>query len=119
MMKWLEIPFDVATSVIFCVVVGMIADDALHIIWAFKSNLHLRSSYSTNVLFADSVRNIVHPCTATSIMFAIGFSVLMGSEISLIVDLGILSASAIVFSWFAHFFFFPAVLRLFYPDKKK
>ena len=65
------------------------------------------------------VRNIVHPCTATSIMFAIGFSVLMGSEISLIVDLGILSASAIVFSWFAHFFFFPAVLRLFYPDKKK
>jgi predicted RND superfamily exporter protein len=119
LMKWLDIPFDVATSVIFSVVVGMVADDALHIIWAFKSNLHLRSSYSTNILFADSVRNIVHPCTATSIMFAIGFSVLMGSEISLIVDLGILSASAIVFSWFAHFFFFPAVLRLFYPDKKK
>ncbi len=119
LMKWADIPFDVATSVIFSVVVGMVADDALHIIWAFKSNLHLRSSYTTNILFADSVRNIVHPCTATTIMFAIGFSVLMGSEISLIVDLGILSASAIVFSWFAHFFFFPAVLRLFYPDKKK
>ena len=119
LMKWLDIPFDVATSVIFSVVVGMVADDALHIIWAFKSNLHLRSSYSTNILFADSVRNIVHPCTATSIMFAIGFAALMGSEIGLIVDLGILSSSAIVFSWFAHFFFFPAVLRLVYPDKKK
>ncbi len=119
LMKWLNIPFDVATSVIFSVVVGMVADDALHIIWAFKSNLHLRNNYTTNILFADSVRNIVHPCTATSIMFAIGFAVLMGSEILLIVDLGILSASAIIFSWFSHFFFFPAVLRLFYPDKKK
>ncbi len=119
LMKMLDIPFDIATSVIFSVVVGMIADDVLHVIWSFKNNLHLRKNYSINILFADSVRIIVHPCTATTIMFAIGFAVLLSSNIVFIIDFGILSTSAIIFAWVSDFIFFPALLRLFYFDKKK
>ncbi len=119
LMKIMNIPFDIATSVIFSVVVGMIADDVLHIIWSFKNNLHLRKNYSINILFADSVRIIVHPCTATTIMFAIGFAVLLSSNIVFIIDFGILSTSAIIFAWISDFIFFPALLRLFYFDKKK
>ncbi|MFM7021543.1 MAG: efflux RND transporter permease subunit [Flavobacteriales bacterium] len=119
MMKILDIPFDIATSVIFSVVVGMIADDVLHVIWSFKSNLHLRKDYSINILFADSVRVIVHPCTATTIMFAIGFAVLLISNIVFIIDFGLLSTSAIVFAWISDFIFFPALLRLVYLDKKR
>jgi len=118
LMKLLNIPFDIATSVIFSVVVGMIADDVLHIIWSFKNNLHLRKSYAINTLFADSVRIIVHPCTATTIMFAIGFAVLLTSNIVFIIDFGILSTSAIIFAWVSDFIFFPALLRLMYSDKK-
>ncbi|MCX6181631.1 MAG: MMPL family transporter [Bacteroidetes bacterium] len=119
LMKFMDIPFDIATSVIFSVVVGMIADDVLHVIWSFKNNLHLRKNYSINVLFADSVRVIIHPCTATTIMFAIGFAVLLSSDIVFIIDFGILSTSAIIFAWVSDFIFFPALLRLFYSDKQK
>jgi predicted RND superfamily exporter protein len=118
LMKILNIPFDIATSVIFSVVVGMIADDVLHVIWSFKNNLYQRKNYAINVLFADSVRIIVHPCTATTIMFAIGFAVLLTSNIVFIIDFGILSTSAIIFAWISDFIFFPAMLRLFYYDRK-
>lgn len=118
LMKILSIPFDIATSVISSVVVGMIADDALHIIWSFRINLRLRNEVTANIIFANSVRSIVHPCTATSIMFAIGFSVLMISNISSIVNFGILSTGVIVFAWISDFLFFPAVLRLVYSTKK-
>jgi predicted RND superfamily exporter protein len=115
LMKTLSINFDIATSVISSVLVGMIADDALHIIWSFKKNIRIQKKQPANIIFADSVRSIVHPCTATSIMFAIGFAVLMISNISSIVNFGILSTSVIVFAWIGDFLFFPAVLKLFYP----
>jgi len=117
LMHWLDIPFDIATSVIFSVVVGMVADDILHIIWNFKNNLPYRKEISTNILFADSIRAIVHPCTATTIMFAIGFAVLLSSDIVFIIDFGILSTSAIIFAWISDFIFFPALLQIFYKKK--
>ncbi len=117
LMKFFSIPFDIATSVISSVVIGMIADDALHIIWSFKDKIHLHKENSANIIFADSVRNIVHPCTATSIMFAIGFAVLLGSNILSIVDFGILSTTVIVFAWISDFIFFPALLQIAYPLK--
>ncbi|HXB39073.1 MAG TPA: MMPL family transporter [Bacteroidia bacterium] len=119
LMKLLGIPFDIATSVISSVVVGMIADDALHIIWSFKDRIYLHRKIPSNLLFADSVRSIVHPCTATSIMFAIGFAVLLGSDIISIVDFGILSTAVIVFAWISDFIFFPALLRLVYSSTPK
>jgi len=118
LMKLLDIPFDIATSVIFSVVVGMIADDILHIIWSIKNNLHLRELYPTNILFADSVRSIVHPCTATTIMFTIGFAVLLSSDIVFIIEFGILASSAIIFAWISDFIFFPALLLLFTGGNK-
>jgi predicted RND superfamily exporter protein len=119
LMKCFAIPFDIATSVISSVVIGMIADDALHIIWSFKDKIYLNKENTTNIIFADCVRSIIHPCTATSIMFAIGFFVLAGSNILSIVDFGILSTTVIVFAWMSDFIFFPALLQLAYPTQRK
>ena len=115
-MKLMNIPFDVGTSIISSVAIGMIADDALHIIWNYKRRLkkNIYEDDSINALFANSVRKIIYPCTITSIMFSIGFTVLIFSNMIIIVNFGLLSAATIILAWISDFLIFPALLRLFY-----
>ena len=123
LMWYLKIPFDVGTSIISSVAIGMIADDALHIIWNFKqqqrsfnpSEIEIRPM---PIQFADAVRGIVYPCTVTSIMFSIGFVVLLYSNMISIIEFGLLSTTTIVVAWISDFFFFPALLCLFYRNGK-
>ena len=120
LMKFLNIPFDVGTSIISSVAIGMIADDALHIIWNFRqqqgdsSQPHARPM---PIQFADAIRGIVYPCAVTRVMFSIGFMVLLFSNMISIIEFGLLSTATIVIAWFSDFFFFPALLTLFYKKK--
>ncbi|MFA9392498.1 MAG: RND family transporter [Prolixibacteraceae bacterium] len=118
-MKVFHIPFDVGTSIIFSVIIGMIADDALHIIWNFKQHQLMNTDQTINELFANSVRKIIYPCMVTSIMFSVGFSVLGFSNISIITNFGILSTATILLAWFSDFILLPAFLNLFYSSKSK
>ena len=115
-MKLMNIPFDVGTSIISSVAIGMIADDALHIIWNYKRRLKkgFPEDDSINTLFANSVRKIVYPCTITSIMFSLGFAVLVYSNMIIIVNFGLLSAATIILAWISDFLIFPALLNIFY-----
>lgn len=115
-MKILNIPFDVGTSIISSVVIGMIADDAIHIVWNYKRRIkNLRMLNDTdNNLFANSVRKIVFPCTVTTIMFTWGFLVLVYSNMVTIIYFGILCAITIIIAWISDFFVFPALIKLFY-----
>ena len=116
LMKFLNIPFDVGTSIISSVAIGMIADDALHIIWNYKRRLknEFPEDDSLNNLFANSVRKIIYPCTITSIMFSLGFIVLVYSNMMIIVNFGLLSAATIILAWISDFLIFPALLKIFY-----
>jgi uncharacterized protein len=118
-MKLMNIPFDVGTSIISSVAIGMIADDALHIIWNYKRRLKKKLSEddSLNMLFANSARKIIYPCTITSIMFSIGFAVLVFSNMIIIVNFGLLSAATIILAWISDFLIFPALLRIFYKKE--
>jgi predicted RND superfamily exporter protein len=120
LMKIFNIYFDVGTAIIFSVVIGMIADDALHIIWNYKQTIkeNRNDKLTTSDLFALSVRKIIYPCIITSIMFSVGFSVLIFSRISIIENFGILSAATILLAWVSDFFIFPALLNIFYYSKK-
>ncbi len=117
LMKILNIPFDVGTSIISSVAIGMIADDSIHIIWNYKRHVNRSISgtenQSINHLFANAVRKIVYPCTVTSLMFSIGFSVLIFSNMVTLIDFGILSATTILLAWIGDFIFFPALLKIF------
>lgn len=118
-MKILNIPFDVGTSIISSVVIGMIADDAIHIVWNFKrriKKLNLLNQTESNI-FANSIRKIIFPCTVTSIMFAWGFSVLVFSNMVTIIYFGILCAVTIVVAWISDFLIFPVLINLFYKPK--
>ena len=116
-MKIFAISFDVGTAIIFSVVIGMIADDALHIIWSYKQTLKNNKQQSTIAIFSISVRKIIYPCIVTSIMFSIGFSVLIFSKISIVENFGILSAATIILAWISDFLIFPALLSILYPIK--
>lgn len=118
-MRVFDIPFDVGTSIIFSVIIGMIADDALHIIWNYKQNLKKNTNLTITEIFANSVRKIIYPCMVTSIMFSVGFSVLGFSNISIITNFGILSTATIILAWMSDFIILPAFLSLFYRSKLK
>ena len=118
-MKLLNIPFDVGTSVISSVVIGMIADDAIHIVWNYKrriKKLNLLNEREPNV-FANSIRKIVFPCTVTSIMFSCGFAVLVFSNMVTIIHFGVLCAVTIILAWLSDFIVFPALITIFYKPK--
>jgi len=118
-MKLLNIPFDIGTSIISSVVIGMIADDAIHIVWNYKrriKKLNETNQNDTNIL-ANSVRKIVFPCTVTSIMFSIGFMVLIFSNMVTIIYFGLLCAVTIVLAWISDFIIFPALINIFYKPK--
>ncbi len=121
LMKVFDIPFDVGTSIISSIAIGMITDDALHIIWNYKKHLQVLQDENQliNITFADSVRKIIFPCTATSIMFSIGFAVLLFSNMVTIVEFGMLTTATIILAWISDFILFPAVLKLFYQKKLK
>jgi len=116
LMKILNISFDVGTSIISSVAIGMITDDALHIVWNYKRHMKRQGSneISDNQLFAESVRKIIYPCTITSVMFSIGFAVLIYSNMITIANFGLLSAATIIFAWISDFIFLPALLKMLY-----
>ena len=120
-MYFLSIPIDVGTSIIFSVLIGMIADDALHIIWNYRQNLTLTGDKKlpTNEIFSRSVKKIVYPCIVTSIMFSVGFSVLGFSNMSIIENFGLLATATIILAWVSDFLFFPALLNIFYWSNNK
>jgi predicted RND superfamily exporter protein len=109
----------VGTSIISSVVIGMIADDAIHIVWNYKrriKNLNCSKVDEIN-LFANSIRKIVFPCTVTSVMFTCGFLVLVFSNMVTIIYFGILCAITIIIAWISDFLIFPALINLFYKPK--
>ena len=120
-MKLFHIPFDVGTSIISSVVIGMIADDAIHLVWNYKRKikiLNIKGETDDN-LFANSIRKIVFPCTVTSIMFFCGFIVLIHSNMTTIINFGVLCAVTIVLAWISDFLFLPALINLFYKPRFK
>jgi len=121
-MKLCNIPFDVGTAVISSVVIGMIADDAIHIVWNYKRRIKIlkNSGETDDNLFANSIRKIVFPCTVTSIMFAFGFIVLVYSNMVTIIHFGLLCTVTILLAWISDFMLFPALIKLYYkPNFKK
>jgi len=103
------IPFDLATSVIACVVVGLVVDDTLHIIWAYKNNLTKLDNQSINL--SSAISNLIGPSTTTSIIFTLGFSVLIVSNLQSLHNFGLLTALAITLGWVGDFILFPAILQ--------
>lgn len=118
-MDILKIPFDIGTTIIFSVIIGMIADDVLHIIWNLKQNLKSNKNMEMNKIFAVSVQKIIYPCIVTSIMFSAGFFVLFFSNLSIISHFGLLSTATIILAWISDFWLFPAILIVFYKQKKQ
>jgi predicted RND superfamily exporter protein len=120
-MKLLNIPFDVGTAVISSVVIGMIADDAIHIVWNYKRRIKKlnHTNEGDDNLFANSIRKIVFPCTVTSIMFSFGFLVLVCSNMVTIIHFGVLCTVTIVLAWISDFILFPALIKLFYKPALK
>ncbi len=114
-MAWCDMPLDIATSVIASVIIGLVVDDTLHIIWAYKNEI--KKGGDGPLLFSKMLQPILRPSTTTSLIFAFGFIVLALSEMRTVHDFGVLVSLAIVLGWIGDFIVFPAVLKVVSPKE--
>ena len=105
-----DMPLDIGVSLIASIIIGLVVDDTLHIIWAYKSEMN--KGHQLSFSFSKMFRPILKPSTTTSIIFTSGFLVLAMSELRSVHDFGVLISLAIVLGWIGDFIVFPAVLRL-------
>ncbi len=110
-----DMPLNIATSVIASVIIGLVVDDTLHIIWAYKNETKKGSDASLSL--SKMLYPILKPSTTTSLIFTLGFMVLALSEMQTVHDFGVLVSLAIVLGWIGDFIVFPAVLKVL-GDKK-
>lgn len=109
-MAFFGVPLDLGTSVIASVIIGLVVDDTLHIIWNYKKELRLSSEKEIDL--KKVMKDILVPSTTTSIIFTLGFIILIISQARAVRDFGSLVSLAIVLGWIGDFLLFPAMLKI-------
>ncbi len=106
-----NIPFDISTAVIACVVIGIVVDDSLHILWYYRQGS--LQEKETSLIFSGYVLPYVRPIMNSTLIFGLGFLVLLFSRLRSIENMGLLCSVALFVAWIADVLIFPAVLKLF------
>lgn len=104
-----EVGFSVAT--VASISLGIIVDDTVHLL-----SKYVRARQERQLSIEDSIRyafrNVGMAITINTIVLAIGFAVLTSSSFKVNVDMGLLTAIAIVFALILDFFFLPGLLLM-------
>ncbi|MEO0897561.1 MAG: hypothetical protein AAFY71_14235 [Bacteroidota bacterium] len=105
---------DIASSIIASLIIGLVVDDTLHIIWAAKKSLDQHKE----IRLKEIMRHILRPSSSTTLMFILGFSVLMLSTIKSLNNFGWLLVLGLGLGWIGDFILFPAFLKIL-PSKRE
>ncbi|MFQ5609533.1 MAG: efflux RND transporter permease subunit, partial [Woeseiaceae bacterium] len=104
-----EVGFSVAT--VASISLGVIVDDTVHLL-----SKYVRARQETSGSAADAIRyafkNVGIAIIVNTVILAVGFLVLLTSSFRINVDMGLLTALAIVFALILDFLFLPALLLL-------
>lgn len=95
-----QIPFKADTAIIFPIAFGISCESTLHIMQQFS--LEKLSSKSIWAAYTNAYSNLLLPITKNTLIFLLGFSTLLLSDIPNINDIGLLISISLVLSWIAN-----------------
>jgi predicted RND superfamily exporter protein len=111
LMGWLDISLNVATVMVASVTLGIVDDDTIHFIGRFRREI--AGGAGTQAAVETAAMHEGRAALTTTIVNALGFSVLMVSEYRPTAWFGSLLATTMVLAFLAEVFIVPAVISLF------
>ena len=103
-MGFFKIPLDIATITIASIAMGIVGDNGVHMLFAYKA---LKTG-TEEEKWAIVLKEKYNPVTFTSIVLGAGFIVFAFSQLNSIANFGIFSAVMIVVSWVGNILVMPA-----------
>ncbi|MCA8948167.1 MAG: hypothetical protein KDE27_01615, partial [Planctomycetes bacterium] len=104
---WLEHPVSVATAMIGCTMLGLIVDNALHLLHSYR---HARSGLSPARAAVASLAAVGRPVWVSSFLLIVGFSAAATSRLSSTVEFALLACSTIAVAAFGCLVLLPLLL---------
>lgn len=101
-MGWLDIPLDMATVPVGCLILGIIVDDSVHFLYWYKETSEIPSA----------LRNAGPGMVSASLVICLGFSVFLTSSSPPIRYFGFLSIAGFLSALAADIFLLPAMIEL-------
>lgn len=117
-----EIDFNIGTSMVICLAIGIAVDDTIHLLTRYfhelkKTNHYLIRRYTNIKITRDqlsalriTVNRVRRPIILTSVIIFCGFMVLVFSEFVPIIFLGFLTALTMVFCLLCDLVLLPAII---------
>jgi predicted RND superfamily exporter protein len=102
-----EIPLDIVTVMVASVNLGIVVDDTIHVLHAFRAE---REASEVGEAVLRAVRRTGRAVVTTSIVLALGFSTLALSNFQPTAHFGALTAVTMAFALFADLLLLPALL---------
>ena len=107
-MRVAEIPLNAATVMVGVIAIGVAIDGTIHLFARYSELCRSATNYDEAVL--ETVKNEAAPVIAVSLALALGFGVLLLSDLTLIQQFGALAAATMLFSIFANVLVTPLVM---------
>ena len=110
-MGWLGIPLDVATATVAAIVLGIAVDDTIHLLVHVRMGL---AEHGPREALLRSARGAGRSVVVTSLVLALGFSVLLFASVQTVFAFGLLTALAALGALVGDLVLLPLALRLAY-----
>ncbi|MBI4858889.1 MAG: MMPL family transporter [Candidatus Riflebacteria bacterium] len=110
-MGWLGVPFNIATGMIPCILIGLVVDDTIHYLFRYREH-RLRSSRPVLAL-GKTARQVGRAVVSTALILSAGILVLAFSRFKMIVQFGLFTGLAVSYGLVTELVFTPALFMLF------
>jgi len=122
LMGWARIDFNIGTSLVICIAIGIAVDDTIHFLTRYfhelkRSNHYLVRRYTDQKITADQLmairitfNHVKRPIILTSVVIFFGFMILAFSQFVPIIHLGTLTAITMIFCLLCDMILLPAIL---------
>lgn len=112
-----DIWFSHLTSIIGCMVIGIIVDDTIHFISRYRMEFDRLGDYRSAL--SAAMTSVGRALTITTVVLVVGFGVTMLSRMKTFYFAGLLSSVCFISALIADFFIAPALILLFKPFGKE
>jgi hypothetical protein len=107
-MALLGYPLNAGTAMVAAIAIGISIDGTIRLF--LRYNALCRRTANHEEAIVEAVRQEARPVAATSLALALGFAVLLLSELATVAQFGLLGACAVLFSGFANLLVTPMVM---------
>jgi len=104
-----KMPFNIVSVIVLTGVLGMAADDTLHILYYFKKNFI--KSRDNDIAIAETMNTLVRPVSVAAFTLILGMSMLVFSVIKASMQYGVLMIIGALAAWVANLTVTPFLLK--------